>query len=135
MEWSFAYCAKNRILYPLDIWELDFSRDTEHIECSKMDVAQAFLPTPDDWKMVKEWIVILISHVVCRNLTKFKPLAKYVVWLVADPYSKDSSTKSEIVSTSFDIILKGIFATCFVQNVEYCCFYINKIVQTSMLLP
>ena len=131
ISWKGAWPTMPKTIpYPLEIWEQDFSRDTEHIECSKIDIAQTFLPTPDDWKIVTEWTVILISRMVCRNPSRFKPLAKYVVWCVQNPYSEQSSKKSEIMNTSFDIILKGIFATCFVQNDEHCFFvffYIMKL--------
>ena len=53
MEWGLAYCAKNRIPYPLQFRNADFRRDTKHIECSQMAIAETFLLTPDNWEIVK----------------------------------------------------------------------------------
>lgn len=47
--------------------------------------------------LVWQWAV-LVSRVITKYLTKFKMYAKYVLYHIPHPYSKEMAEKSEIVS-------------------------------------
>ena len=81
---------------------IDFSRMAEEpIACRQTDVTQvalSLLPTSEDDKALRSNVCVLISRILCRNLTYFKhTFDNTVEWHIKHDYYKEMSKASEWV--------------------------------------